>query len=178
KPRLLYAESDLLMRTLRDVWTSDINEIVIDNESALNRAARFMKIVAPRSSTRLLHYNRTTPIFHAFGIEEQIHRTPARAAPLPSGGSLVIDETEAMIAIDVNSGKMRHHGDAETTAYRTNLEAVDEICRQLRLRDIGGLVLCDLIDMMSRAHRRDIENRFRDRLKRDRAASKTLPISQ
>lgn len=178
RPRLLYAESDLLMRALRDFWTSDINEIVIDSESALNRAARFMKIVAPRSSTRLLHYDRTTPLFHAFGIEEQILRTHAREVPLPSGGSLVIDETEAMIAIDVNSGKSRSHGDAETTAFRTNVEAVDEICRQLRLRDVGGLVLCDLIDMMSRSHRRDIEAQFKERLKRDRAASKTLPISQ
>jgi len=178
KPRLLYAESDLLMRVLRDLWTTEVGEIVIDDESALRRAGRFMKIVSPRSATKLLKYDRPTPIFHAFAIEEQISRIYAREVPLPSGGSLVIDETEAMIAIDVNSGKMRHHGDAETTAYKTNVEAVDEICRQLRLRDVGGLVLCDLIDMMSRSHRRDIENRFKDRLKRDRSATKTLPISQ
>jgi ribonuclease E len=178
QPRLLYAESDLLMRALRDIWTSEISEIIIDNEAALNRAARFMKIVAPRSATKLLHYNRTVPLFHAYGLEEQITRTHAREVPLPSGGSLVIDETEAMVAIDVNSGKMRSHGDAETTAYKTNIEAVDEICRQLRLRDVGGLVLCDLIDMMKRDHRRDIENRFKDRMKRDRAATKVLPISQ
>lgn len=178
KPRLLYAESDLLMRALRDIWTSDISEIVIDNEAALNRAARFMKIVAPRSGTKLLHYNRSTPLFHAYGIEDQILRIHAREVPLPSGGSLVIDETEALVAIDVNSGKMRSHGDAETTAYKTNIEAVDEICRQLRLRDVGGLVLCDLIDMMKREHRRDIENQFKERLKKDRAATKALPISQ
>lgn len=178
RPRLLYAESDLLMRALRDIWTSDIGEIVIDNDKALDRASRFMKIVAPRSGTKLLHYNKTAPIFHAFGIEEQILRIHAREVPLPSGGSLVIDETEALVAIDVNSGKMRSHGDSETTAYKTNIEAVDEICRQLRLRDVGGLVLCDLIDMMKRDHRRDIENQFRDRLKKDRAATKALPISQ
>ncbi len=178
KPRLLYAESDLLMRALRDIWTSDISEIIIDNEAALQRAARFMKIVAPRSGTRLLNYDRTTPLFHAFGVEEQVSRIYEREVPLPSGGSLVIDETEAVIAIDVNSGKMRSHGDAETTAYRTNIEAVDEITRQLRLRDVGGIVLCDLIDMSSRTHRRDIENQMRDRLKRDRAATKVLPISQ
>lgn len=177
-PRLLYAESDLLMRALRDYWTSDIEEIVIDHESALRRAGRFMKIVSPRSSTRLLNYNRDTPLFHAFGLEEQIRRTHERTVPLPSGGSLVIDETEALVAIDVNSGKMRHHGDAETTAYKTNVEAVDEICRQLRLRDIGGLIVCDLIDMSRRSNRRDIEQQFRDRLKRDRAATKPLPISQ
>ncbi len=178
KPRLLYAESDLLMRALRDFWTSEIDEIVIDNESALRRAARFMRIVSPRGTTKLLHYNQTAPLFHAFGIEEQIERTHSREVPLQGGGSLVIDETEAMIAIDVNSGKMRHHGDAETTAFKTNQLAVDEICRQLRLRDIGGLVMCDLIDMSRREHRRQIEQRFRERLKRDRAASKILPISQ
>lgn len=178
KPRLLYAESDLLMRALRDFWTSDVNEIIVDNEAALTRAERFMRIVSPRSSTKLLHYDRRAPLFHAFGVEEQIARIHAREVPLKSGGSLVIDETEAMIAIDVNSGRMRKHGDAETTAYKTNVEAVDEICRQLRLRDVGGLVLCDLIDMIHRSNRRKIEQQFRDRLKKDRAASKILPISQ
>lgn len=177
-PRLLYAESDLLMRSLRDFWTADVDEIIVDNEAAIRRAAKFMKIVSPRSGTRLLHYNRGAPLFHAFGIEDQIAQMHAREVPLPSGGYLVIDETEAMIAIDVNSGKMRNTGDAETTAYRTNKEAVDEICRQLRLRDVGGLVLCDLIDMMKRDHRRDIENRFKENLKSDRAATKVLPISQ
>lgn len=178
QPRLLYAESDLLMRALRDTWTSEINEIVIDNEAALHRAARFMKIVAPRCTTKLLHYDRLTPMFSAYGIEEQIARIHAREVPLPSGGSLIIDEAEAMVAIDVNSGKMRDNRDAETTAYKTNVEAVDEICRQLKLRDVGGLIMCDLIDMVSRKNRKDIENRFKDRLKRDRAATKPLPISE
>ncbi|MEM1423842.1 MAG: Rne/Rng family ribonuclease, partial [Planctomycetota bacterium] len=176
--RLLFAESDLLMRVLRDRWASDVREIIIDHPAALSRAARFMKIVAPRSATQLLHYDQPTPVFHAFGIEEQIQRMHEREVPLPGGGSLVIDETEAMIAIDVNSGKNRRHGDAETTAFETNKQAVDEICRQLRLRDIGGLVVCDLIDMMKRSHRKEIENRIEARLKRDRAASKSLPISQ
>jgi ribonuclease E len=178
RPRLLYAESDLLMRSLRDVWTSDLDEIVIDDVGALDRAAAFMKIISPRSATKLLHYDKGTPLFHAFGLEEQIARMHAREVPLPSGGSLVIDETEAMIAIDVNSGKMRDKTDAEQTAYRTNLEAIEEICRQLRLRDIGGLVVLDLIDMMRRSNRRDIETRMRDLLKSDRAATKALPISQ
>ncbi len=176
--RLLFAESDLLMRVLRDRWASDVREIIIDHPAALRRAARFMKIVAPRSDTRLLHYDDPTPVFHAFGLEEQIQRMHEREVPLPGGGSLVIDETEAMIAIDVNSGKNRRHGDAETTAFETNKLAVDEICRQLRLRDIGGLVVCDLIDMMKRSHRSEIERRIENRLKRDRAASKALPISQ
>lgn len=178
KPRLLYAESDLLMRSLRDFLTSEVDEVIIDDESAIRRANRFMKIVAPRSSTKLLHYNEPAPLFHAFRIEEQIATIHAREVPLPSGGSLVIDEAEALIAIDVNSGRMRSHGDAETTAFRTNQEAVEEICRQLRLRDLGGLVINDLIDMRSRSHQRQIENQFRNHLKRDRARSKILSISQ
>ncbi len=176
--RLLYAEGDLLMRVLRDQWTSEVDEIIIDHPAALSRVARFMKIVAPRSDTKLLHYDSAAPIFHAFEIEEQIQRMHQREVPLPSGGSLVIDETEAMVAIDVNSGRMRSHGDSETTAFETNKEALEEICRQLRLRDVGGLVVCDMIDMMKRSHRREIERRFEERLKRDRAASRALPISQ
>jgi ribonuclease E len=176
-PRLLYAESDLLMRALRDYWTSDVDEIIIDHEGAARRTAQFMRIVSPRSSTQLVYYDRPAPVFHAFGIEQQIGLMLERTVPLPSGGSLVIDETEALVAIDVNSGKMRSHGDAETTAYRTNVEAVDEICRQIRLRDVGGLVLCDFIDMVKRSNRRDIEGQLRERLKRDRAATKPLPIS-
>lgn len=178
KPRLLYAESDLLLRALRDMLTTDVDEIVIDDVSALRRAHRFLKIFAPRSAPKLLHYDADVPMFHAFGVEEQIKSIHARRAPLPSGGYLIIDETEALVAIDVNSGRMRSHGDAETTAYKTNIEAVDEICRQLRLRDLGGQVVLDLIDMRSRAHRRDVEQRLRAELKKDNARSKALPISQ
>jgi len=178
KPRLLYAESDLLTRSLRDILTSEIHEVIIDDESALRRAARFMKIISPRRTTKLLHYNNGAPIFHAFGVEQQIQRIFMREVPMPGGGSLVIDETEAMIAIDVNSGKMRNHGDSETTAYKTNCEAVDEICRQLKLRDLGGLVLMDLIDIRSHAHRKQIETRLRNNLKTDRARTRALAISQ
>lgn len=177
KPRLLYSESDLLVRALRDLLTSDIDEVVIDNEQALDRAARFLKIVAPRSQTELLHYDKSIPLFHSFGVEQQIANMHASEVPLPSGGRLVIDETEALVAIDVNSGKSRSARDAETNAYKTNVEATEEICRQLRLRDLGGLVICDLIDMREGKHRRDIEHRFRERLKRDRAKSTILPIS-
>jgi ribonuclease E len=178
KPRLLYAESDLLTRSLRDILTSEIHEVVIDDESALRRAARFMKIISPRRTTKLLHYNRGAPIFHAFDVEQQIQRIFMREVPMPGGGSLVIDETEAMIAIDVNSGKMRNHGDSETTAYKTNCEAIDEICRQLKLRDLGGLVLMDLIDMRSRTHRKQIETQLRNNLKTDRARTRALSISE
>jgi len=178
KPRLLYAESDLLVRALRDQLTTDVDEIVIDNEQALQRASRFLKIVAPRTSTKLLHYPGRTPIYHAFAVEEQIAHIHAREVPLPSGGRLVIDQTEALVAIDVNSGKSRDSRDAEENAYQTNLEAVDEICRQLRLRDQGGIVVNDLIDMRSMAHRKDVESRLRERLKRDRARTTITTISQ
>ncbi len=178
KPRLLYAESDLLVRSLRDQLSTDIDEVVIDDRNAIRRASRFMKIVAPRSHTKLVHFDEPAPMYHAFGIEEQIHRIHEREVPLPSGGSLVFDETEALVAIDVNSGKMRGHSDAETTAYKTNIEAIEEICRQLRLRDLGGLVINDLIDMRHRSHRKDIETRFRNLLKKDRARTKILAISQ
>jgi ribonuclease E len=177
KPRLLYSESDLLVRALRDMVSADISEIIIDNELALARAARFLKIVSPRSKVKLLEYKGQTPLFHAFGIEQQIAVMHAREVPLPGGGRLVIDETEALVAIDVNSGKMRDARDAETNAYKTNCEAVEEICRQLKLRDLGGIVINDLIDMRHASHRKDIEQRFRDRLKRDRAKTTTLAIS-
>ncbi len=178
KPRLLYSESDLLVRSLRDMLTNEVGEVVIDNELALRRASRFMKIVAPRGTTKLLHFPDKTPMFHAFGIERQIALIHAREVPLPSGGRLVIDQTEALVAIDVNSGKSRDSRDAETNAYQTNVEAVDEICRQLRLRDMGGIVINDLIDMRESRHRKDIENRFKERLKRDRAKTTVLQISE
>lgn len=178
KPRLLYSESDLLMRALRDMVTTDLDRIVIDDESAVQRAARFLKIVAPRSSTKLMRYTGKTPVFHAMGIEEQIRTMYSREVPLPSGGRLVIDETEALVAIDVNSGKMRDARDAETNAYRTNLEAAEEICRQLKLRDVGGIVVNDLIDMRSLKHRREIEQKFKELLKKDRARTTLEQISQ
>jgi ribonuclease E len=177
KPRLLYSESDLLVRALRDMLAPEIEEVVIDHDAALNRAAGFLKIVAPRSRVKLFQYQGNLPLFHAFGVEQQVALIHAREVPLPGGGRLVIDETEALVAIDVNSGKMRDARDAETNAYRTNLEAVDEICRQLKLRDLGGIVINDLIDMRHASHRKDIETRFKERLKRDRAKTTVLPIS-
>ncbi len=178
KPRLLYSESDLLVRALRDLLTADIDEIVVDNEAALTRAARFLKIVAPRTSTRLVHYTGKSPVFHVMGIEPQIQMIHAREVPLESGGRLVIDEAEALVAIDVNSGKSREARDSETNAYQTNLEAADEICRQLRLRDLGGVIVNDLIDMRSAKHRRDIEARFAENFKKDRARWTIAPISE
>ena len=177
KPRLLYSESDLLVRALRDLVTPEVSRIIIDDEGALARAAQFMKIVAPRSSVKLAHYTGRRPMFHAFGIEQQLAMSHSREVPLPSGGRLVIDETEAIVAIDVNSGKSRAAKDAETNAYKTNAEAVEAICRQLRLRDVGGIIINDLIDMRSAKNRKAIETQFRDRLKRDRAKTTIAPIS-
>jgi len=177
KPRLLYTESDLLLRTIRDMLTSDFDSVVIDSESALKRVARFIKIAAPRSHTKLMHYTGSAPIFHAFDVERQIEEIHARQVPLPSGGALVIDQTEALVAIDVNSGKSRGARNAEANAVTTNLEACDAICRQLRLRDMGGLVVCDLIDMRHASNRKEVENRFKERLRRDRAKSTTASIS-
>ena len=177
KPSLLYAESDLLVRALRDLLTSEIGEVIVDHEQGLARAANFLKVVAPRTGIKLRHYNQRTPMYHAFGVEEQVHQMITREVPLPSGGRLVIDETEAVVAIDVNSGKSRKAKDAETNAYQTNMEAVDVICRQMKLRELGGLVINDLIDMNQAKHRKAVEARFKDRLKRDRAKSTVLPIS-
>lgn len=177
-PCELYVESDLLIRTIRDVLTPDISAIVVDSESAYQRAGDFLSVIAPRSAPKLVRYPRHAPIFHAFDIERQIDLIHQRQVPLRSGGAIVIEQTEAMVAIDVNSGKSRSARDSESNAYHTNCEAVDEICRQLRLRDLGGLVCCDLIDMMRHDNRRTIEKRFRDNLARDRAKTTVTRISE
>ncbi|MEM1209479.1 MAG: Rne/Rng family ribonuclease [Planctomycetota bacterium] len=174
----LYAESDLLIRTIRDVFTKDITRVVIDDVEAAKRARDFFAISMPRSSLQLEYYHDPVPLFHRFDIERQIDDINAREVPLPSGGSLVFDQAEALVAIDINSGKSRAARDAETNAYETNKEAVVEVCRQLKLRDLGGVVVCDFIDMMNSKHRRTVEQLMRDTLKEDRARTRTNPISQ
>jgi ribonuclease E len=168
----------LVIRTLRDVLTNDVQRIIVDDVNAAQRAKDFLRIAMPRASVKVIHYDRPVPLLDAFDIERQIETINSRTVPLPSGGSLVVDTTEALVAIDVNSGKSRDNKDAETTAYETNKEAVDEIARQLRLRDLGGVVVLDLIDMYQNKHRRDIERRFRDCLKKDRARSKITRINE
>jgi ribonuclease E len=177
-PCPLYVESDLLIRTIRDVMSPDIQAIVVDSESGCERAREFLQVIAPRSAPRVIRYRRPSPIFHAFGVESQIDLIHQRVVPLPSGGAIVIDQTEAVVAIDVNSGKSRSARDSETNAYRTNCEATDEICRQLRLRDLGGLVINDMIDMVRLDHRKAIEKRFLDNLARDRAKTTVARISE
>ena len=176
-PCELYRESDLIIRTLRDVLANDIGRIIVDDRQAAQRASDFLRIAMPRGSSQVYYYDKPIPLFDAFNVEPQIASITAREVPMPSGGSLVIDSTEALVAIDVNSGKMRDNKDAETTAFKTNCEAVDEIARQLRLRDLGGVVVLDLIDMYQHKHRRDIEKRLKDNIKKDRARTKILRIN-
>ncbi len=177
-PIELYTEGDLVTRTVRDVFTADIERIIVDNKEVARRVKEFMKIALPRTRNKLDLYEEAIPLFHKYGIEKEIELMYSRHVPLPSGGSLVIDSTEAIVAIDVNSGKFRDHSDAEMTAFKTDIEAADEIPRQLRLRDLGGVIICDFIDLRYERHRRDLEKRLHDNLRNDRAKTKMLRMSQ
>jgi ribonuclease E len=177
-PCELYQESDLVIRTVRDVYSGDFGKIIVDDESTAEKIRDFLSIVMPRGSAPVEVYKGPEPIFHKYGMEAEIERINARHVPLPSGGSLVIDSTEALVAIDVNSGRYRDLDDAEETAYRINLEAAEEIARQLRLRDLGGLIVCDFIDMRMEKHRRAVERALRDALKKHKERAKCLRMSQ
>lgn len=174
----LYTEGDILLRTIRDAIDASVDGIVVDSESAFNRAKAFLEVVSPRTAAKVHYYDRRMPIFHAFDVERQVDLIHSREVPLPSGGALVIDQAEALVAIDVNSGRSRSARDSETNAYQTNQEAVDEIARQLRLRDLGGVVISDLIDMRFSKHRQDIEERMLKNLARDRAKTTINSISE
>lgn len=173
----IYEESDQIIRTIRDIYTSEIDTIWIDHEEAYQRTREFMKIVLPRQVDRVKLYEGAEPLFHKYGLESEIGKIHQRQLPLPGGGSIVIDQTEALVAIDVNSGSFRVDDDAEETAYQVNLRAADEICRQLRLRDLGGVIVNDFIDMRDEKHRRGVERRMRELVERDRARTKVLRIS-
>ncbi|MEE2681321.1 MAG: translation initiation factor IF-2 N-terminal domain-containing protein [Planctomycetota bacterium] len=177
-PCLLYAESDILIRTIRDVLDASIKTIVTDHPEAFERTSNFLKVSGVSNPPDIRYYDRNLPLFSAFGAEKQIASLHLKEVPLASGGALVIEQTEALVAIDVNSGRSRSAKDSETNAYETNKEAVDEICRQLRLRDLGGLIVNDLIDMRHQKHREEIERRIMRNFKRDRAKSTVLPISE
>lgn len=173
----LYTESDLVIRTLRDVYTDEVARIVVDDLESARRCRDFLKATSPKCATEVLYYADEVPLFHRRKVEHQIQLLQERTVPLPSGGALVIDQTEAMVAIDVNSGRSRSAGDAEENAFETNMEAVEEICRQVRLRDLGGIVCLDLIDMIAIKHRKKVEARLKDLLKRDRAKTRIGMIS-
>jgi ribonuclease E len=176
-PAEIYQESDMITRTIRDTFTSEIDTIWVDEAAAFEHAQEFLQIVMPRYASRIKHYQGSEPLFHKYGIENEISRIQQRHVPLPHGGSIVIDQTEALVAIDVNSGTFRADNNAEETAYQMNLQAAKEIARQLRLRDLGGVIVNDFIDMREEKHRRGVEKAMRDAVKRDRARTKVLKIS-
>lgn len=176
-PAELYRESDLIIRAIRDVFNSDISRIICDNEAVAKRVRDFLGIIQPRFSNRVTYYDGKMPLFHKYKIEEEIRKIHSKYVELKSGGSIVIEQTEALVAIDVNSGKYRRHENAEQTALKINLEAAQEIARQLKLRDLGGLIICDFIDMRDSKNRREVEKVFRNSLGDDRARSRILKIS-
>jgi len=178
RPFLIYLESSLVIRAIRDYFQPDIGEILIDTEEIYEQARAFMQTVMPGNVNKVKLYRDDVPLFSRFQIEHQIESAYARQVGLPSGGSIVIDHTEALVSIDVNSARATKGGDIEETALRTNLEAADEIARQMRLRDLGGLLVIDFIDMESQRNQRDVENRFRDAMRYDRARVQIGKISR
>ncbi|MFT3896135.1 MAG: Rne/Rng family ribonuclease [Thermomonas sp.] len=177
-PFLIYQESRLIIRALRDYMRADIGEILVDTNEMYEEAKEFVQQVMPHNLRKLKHYTDDVPLFNRFQIESQIEAAYSRGIRLPSGGSLVIDQTEALTAIDVNSARATKGGDIEETAFHTNLEAAEEVARQLRLRDLGGLVVIDFIDMSSSKHQRAVEDRLQGALKYDRARIQLGRISR
>ncbi len=177
-PFLVYQESNAIIRALRDHLSNDTGEIVIDDESVCNEAREFIERVMPHNVRKLKHYTDTTPLFTRFQIESQIESAFSHKVDLPSGGSIVIDATEALVSIDINSARATRGGDIEATAFNTNLEAADAIARQLRIRDMGGLIVIDFIDMNQTRNQREVENRLRDAVKVDRARVQLGRISR
>jgi len=177
-PVEIYRESDMITRTIRDIFTNDIDTIWVDEPNAFAHASEFLQIVMPKFASRIRYFESTEPLFHKYGIEEEIAKIHQKRIEMPLGGSLVIEQTEALVAIDVNSGNFRADNNAEETAFQMNLHAAKEIARQLRLRDLGGVIVNDFIDMRSEVHRRKVEEALREALRRDRARTKILRISQ
>jgi len=175
---LIYQEGSLVIRAIRDYFQPDIGEILIDTDDIYDQATQFMAHVMPGNVARVKRYSDDVPLFSRFQIEHQIESAYSRQVNLPSGGAVVIDHTEALVSIDVNSGRATKGSDIEETAFRTNCEAADEIARQLRLRDLGGLIVIDFIDMESAKNQREVENRLRDALRHDRARVQTGKISR
>jgi ribonuclease E len=175
---LIYQESSLVIRAIRDYFNNDIGDILIDTDDVFEQAQQFMAHVMPEHAARVKRYRDDAPLFSRFQIEHQIESAYARTVTLPSGGAIVIDHTEALVSVDVNSARAIKGGDIEETATRTNLEAAEEVARQARLRDLGGLIVIDFIDMEESRNRRDVENRLRDALRQDRARVQFGTISK
>jgi ribonuclease E len=176
-PALLYQESDLVLKAMRDQFTPDIADVVVDSEDVFLRIRDFADKLMPHMAERIKNHSMTTPLFHHFGIEKEVEALYQPKVDLPNGASIVIDQTEALVAIDVNSGKFKASGDSDETAFRTNLDAIPEIVRHLRLRDLGGLIIIDFIDMSHEKHRRGVERRLIESLRGDRARIKVGRIS-
>jgi ribonuclease G len=177
-PCRLFEEPDLVERTVRDFLTEEINEILCDDRGATDRMTDMIGQISRRARNRVRYYDSATPIFETHGVQKQIDDAFHRQVWLKCGGYIVIDETEALVAIDVNTGRNKGGRDVEKTILQTNLEAADEIARQLRLRNIGGLIIADFIDMKSRRDQQAVYNLMKERLKRDKARTHVLPISQ
>ena len=177
-PFLIYRESNSVVRALRDYLSADIGEILVDNEKTFKEASEFIEQVMPHNLRKLKHYTDPVPLFTRFQIESQIESAFTHSVNLPSGGSVVIDHTEALVSIDINSARATKGGDIEATALNTNLEAADEIARQLRIRDLGGLIVIDFIDMGPQKHQREVENRLREAVRQDRARVQIGKISR
>ena len=175
---LIYQESSLVIRAIRDYFNNDIGDVLIDTDDIYEQAQQFMSHVMPEYAARVKRYRDDAPLFSRFQIEHQIESAYARTVQLPSGGAIVIDHTEALVSVDVNSARAIKGGDIEETATRTNLEAADEVARQMRLRDLGGLIVIDFIDMEESKNRREVENRLRDALRQDRARVQFGSISK
>ena len=177
-PFLIYQESNLVIRAIRDYFHPDIEEILIDNQNIYDQASQFMNHVMPSYASRIKLYEENTALFSKFNIENQIETAFLREVQLPSGGVIVIDHTEALVSIDVNSSRSTKGRDIENTAFSTNLEAAKELAKQLRLRDIGGLIVVDFIDMENPKHQREVEECLREALKNDKARIQTGRISR
>ena len=176
-PALLYQESDLVLKAMRDQFTPDIADVVVDCEDVFLRIRDFAEKLMPHMADRIKQHAMTTPLYHHFGIEKDVESLYQPKVELPNGASIVIDQAEALVAIDVNSGKYKAGGDTDETAYRTNLDAIPEIVRQLRLRDLGGLIIIDFIDMAHEKQRRGVERKLIESLRGDRARIKVGRIS-
>jgi ribonuclease E len=177
-PFLIYQEGSLVIRAIRDLFQPDVGEILIDTESVYEQARQFMSHVMPANTNKVKRYRDDVPLFSRFQIEHQIETAYRRDVALPAGGAIVIDHTEALVSIDVNSARATRGADIEQTALATNLEAAEEIARQLRLRDLGGLIVIDFIDMENPRNQRDVENRFKEALRHDRARVQLGKISR
>ncbi|MFP4175865.1 MAG: Rne/Rng family ribonuclease [Planctomycetota bacterium] len=176
-PALIYQESDQIIRVIRDVFNENIRNIYVDNEDVFDRVKNFLREVMPHHVRKVKHYDGEEPLFHHFDVEEELREMHRRTVDLDCGGSIVLEQTEALVAIDVNSGQFKGSKDAEQGAYRINKEAAREIARQVRLRDLGGLVVIDFIDMEDHNHRKNVEKELHGNLSRDKARFRMLDMS-